>query len=178
MLIFNFEMVFPFIKECRYERCSFYDAGNTWNDRYYIDDLRQSVGFGIRWYSPIGPLRLEYGHIVNRKGLNDDSAGRLGIYHRHVYVNKERKKRNLNFLFTNKLERRFYMKRNIYLMAGFILLVFVWSTNSLAADKIGFINLQEIMQNSNAGKKAGEDLKKLYEKETSKSNQRKKSLRK
>jgi outer membrane protein insertion porin family len=54
----------------------FYDAGNTWNDRYYLDDLRQSVGLGLRWYSPIGPLRLEYGYIINRKGLNDDSIGR------------------------------------------------------------------------------------------------------
>ena len=58
------------------------------------------------------------------------------------------------------------MKRNIYLMTIITLLVFVWSTSSLAVDKIGFINLQEIMQNSNAGKKAAEDFKKFYEKET------------
>ena len=45
-------------------------------------------------------------------------------------------------------------------------LFFVWSTSSFAVDKIGFINLQEIMQNSNAGKKAAEDFKKFYEKET------------
>lgn len=56
------------------------------------------------------------------------------------------------------------MKRNIYLMGGIILLLFVWSTNSWAADKIGFINMREIMQNSTAGKKAGEDLKKVAEK--------------
>ena len=56
------------------------------------------------------------------------------------------------------------MKRNIYLMGGIILLLFVWSTNSLAADKIGFINVREIMQNSTEGKKAGEDLKKVAEK--------------
>jgi outer membrane protein insertion porin family len=76
MLIFNVEMVFPFIKESGMKIVAFYDAGNAWNDRYYLDDLRQSVGLGIRWYSPIGPLRLEYGHIINRKGLNDDSTGR------------------------------------------------------------------------------------------------------
>ena len=58
------------------------------------------------------------------------------------------------------------MKRNIYLIAGVILLVFVWSTNSLAADKIGFINLQEIIQDSTAGKKAGEDFKKFGEKKS------------
>ena len=46
------------------------------------------------------------------------------------------------------------------------LLVFAWSAGCLAVDKIGFINLQEIMQNSNAGKKASEDFKKFYDKET------------
>jgi Outer membrane protein len=58
------------------------------------------------------------------------------------------------------------MKRSFYLMAVIISLVFVWSTSSFAADKIGFINLREIMQNSNAGKKAAEEFKKFYEKET------------
>lgn len=58
------------------------------------------------------------------------------------------------------------MKRSIYLMSVITLLVFVWSTSSLAADKIGFINLQEIMQTSTAGKKAADDFKKFYEKET------------
>jgi outer membrane protein len=58
------------------------------------------------------------------------------------------------------------MKRSFYLMAVMIPLFFVWSTSSFAVDKIGFINLQEIMQNSNAGKKAAEDFKKFYEKET------------
>ena len=77
MLLFNVEMVFPFIKDAGMKGVIFYDAGNTWNDRYYLDDLRQSVGLGIRWYSPIGPLRLEYGYIINRKGLNDDSTGRF-----------------------------------------------------------------------------------------------------
>jgi len=76
MLNFNFELVFPFIKDSGMKLVAFYDAGNAWNDNYYLDDLRQSVGLGLRWYSPIGPLRLEYGHIVNRGGINDDSTGR------------------------------------------------------------------------------------------------------
>ncbi len=56
------------------------------------------------------------------------------------------------------------MKRNIYLLGGIILLLFIWSTNSLAAYKIGFINMREIIQNSTEGKKAGEDLKEVMEK--------------
>jgi outer membrane protein insertion porin family len=77
MLCFNFELVFPFIKDSGMKLVAFYDAGNTWNDNYYLNDLRQSVGLGLRWYSPIGPLRLEYGYIVNRGGIDDDSPGRF-----------------------------------------------------------------------------------------------------
>jgi outer membrane protein len=56
------------------------------------------------------------------------------------------------------------MKKNIYLIAGLVLLLFVWANTSYAVDKIGFISLQEIIQTSNAGKKAAEDFKKLYDK--------------
>lgn len=76
MLVFNAELVFPFIKDAGMKGVVFYDAGNSWNDKYDVGDLRQSVGLGLRWYSPIGPLRLEYGRIINRRGLNDDSDGR------------------------------------------------------------------------------------------------------
>jgi outer membrane protein len=58
------------------------------------------------------------------------------------------------------------MKKSIYLIAVITLLVFVCNSSSLAGDKIGFINLQEIMQISNTGKKAAEDFKKYYDKET------------
>jgi len=58
------------------------------------------------------------------------------------------------------------MKKNICLIAGFLLMSFVLIiTNGYAADsKIGFVNLREIMQSSNAGKKASEEFKKLYDK--------------
>ena len=46
------------------------------------------------------------------------------------------------------------MKRNIYLIAGFALLLFVMSNSAFAADKIGFVNIPEIIKNSNAGQKA------------------------
>ena len=65
------------------------------------------------------------------------------------------------------------MKKNIYLMAVIILLVFVWSTSSLAADKIGFVNLPTVMQDSTAGKKASEDFKKFLKRKPRKSNHQK-----
>jgi outer membrane protein len=59
------------------------------------------------------------------------------------------------------------MKKNIYLIAGLVLMFFVFAGfSAFAADKIGFINLREIMQNSIAGKKAGEEFKKLYDKKS------------
>ncbi len=59
------------------------------------------------------------------------------------------------------------MKRNICLLGGIILLLFVWSTNSWAAYKIGIINMREIIQSSAEGKKAGEDLREVAEKKQS-----------
>ena len=77
MLNFSWEIVFPLIKDAGMKGVIFLDAGNTWNGSYYLDDLRKTCGVGIRWYSPIGPLRLEYGYVLDRKGLNDDSVGRF-----------------------------------------------------------------------------------------------------
>jgi len=45
----------------------FFDAGNAFDiaENYRFDRLRTSVGVGIRWISPIGPLRLEWGYNLN-----------------------------------------------------------------------------------------------------------------
>jgi len=77
MEAFSAEIVFPLINDAGLKGVLFYDAGNTWNNAYHLDDLRMTCGAGIRWYSPIGPLRLEYGYILDRKGLNDDAMGRF-----------------------------------------------------------------------------------------------------
>jgi outer membrane protein insertion porin family len=41
----------------------FTDAGNAFddNENLSITRLRHSAGFGFRWFSPIGPLRFEWG---------------------------------------------------------------------------------------------------------------------
>ncbi|MBP1710416.1 MAG: outer membrane protein [Deltaproteobacteria bacterium] len=76
MMTFSLEVVFPLIKDAGMKGVLFYDAGNTWTSGYHLDDLIMTAGAGVRWYSPIGPLRLEYGYVLDRKGLNDDSTGR------------------------------------------------------------------------------------------------------
>jgi outer membrane protein insertion porin family len=44
------------------------DIGNVWgeNQTPKVDDLRASVGIGISWISPIGPLKLSYGQPVRK----------------------------------------------------------------------------------------------------------------
>jgi outer membrane protein insertion porin family len=76
MLTATAEVVFPLIKDAGMKGVVFYDTGNTWNGGYHLNDLRSTCGAGIRWYSPIGPLRLEYGYVLDNTGLNDDSKGR------------------------------------------------------------------------------------------------------
>ncbi len=58
------------------------------------------------------------------------------------------------------------MKKNIYLIAGFTLLLFLMSNSAFAADKIGFVNIPEVLKNSKAGKKAGAELTALAEKKS------------
>jgi len=62
-LIFNVELEIPILKEVGIRGVVFFDAGNAFNDSENIDilNLRTAVGFGIRWWSPVGPLRFEWG---------------------------------------------------------------------------------------------------------------------
>jgi outer membrane protein insertion porin family len=86
-IVFNSEVEFPLFKKVGISGVLFYDMGNAYNleDRYcsglqrknssisikfdpcfrplesLTTGLRKSVGFGFRWFSPIGPLRFEWG---------------------------------------------------------------------------------------------------------------------
>jgi outer membrane protein insertion porin family len=62
-VIFNAELEFPIFKEINLRGVFFFDAGNAYNEDQNIDilDLRTSMGFGFRWWSPIGPFRFEWG---------------------------------------------------------------------------------------------------------------------
>ncbi len=67
MALLNLEYRFPLLPKAGLVGVVFYDTGNSWSeeDNYKWSDLRSSVGAGIRWYSPVGPLRLEYGHVLD-----------------------------------------------------------------------------------------------------------------
>jgi len=79
----NLELEFPIIDKVGIRGVVFYDMGNAWNteDQFCrttpapqfpgvvspcfvsssILHVRTSTGFGIRWFSPLGPLRFEWG---------------------------------------------------------------------------------------------------------------------
>lgn len=73
---FNFEFTYPLLKDMGIVGVVFYDTGNVFGPDESIDlgTLRQSAGYGIRWYSPIGPIRIEAGHILDPKEGEDSSA--------------------------------------------------------------------------------------------------------
>ena len=75
MMIYNVEFRFPLLHEAGLVGLVFFDAGNvfTKDESYTFSDIKRSVGLGIRWYSPVGPLRLEYGKVLNR-GPEDPSG--------------------------------------------------------------------------------------------------------
>lgn len=76
--IFNFGGLFsllgtlefeqPLIKEAGLKWVVFYDAGNVWERSLGENGdfaLRTNYGFGLRWFSPIGVLRFEFGFPIN-----------------------------------------------------------------------------------------------------------------
>jgi outer membrane protein insertion porin family len=74
-LYFNTEWIFPLVKSMGLRGVVFYDAGKAFDENESIDlDLRQSVGCGIRWKSPMGPLRVEWGYNLSPE---DDEKSRV-----------------------------------------------------------------------------------------------------
>ena len=81
----NFELESPIIKSAGISVVAFFDAGNTFGDPWGDGpinplELRLAYGFGVRWFSPIGPLRFEYGFPINpredeRKAVFDFTIG-------------------------------------------------------------------------------------------------------
>ncbi|MCM2356572.1 MAG: outer membrane protein assembly factor BamA [Geobacteraceae bacterium] len=76
---FNAEFTFPLLKEVGLKGVAFFDIGNAYDgfDRIFSTSMQASYGAGIRWFSPIGPLRLEYGIPLNPRSGIDSASGKL-----------------------------------------------------------------------------------------------------
>lgn len=67
-LLYQLEFEFPLIAEAGIKGVAFFDAGQA-EDELSSANLYSDVGFGFRWFSPIGPLRFEWG-FPNRSNEN------------------------------------------------------------------------------------------------------------
>jgi len=65
-VIFNTELEVPILKELQMKGVLFFDTGSAF-DAVDAIDLRADLGFGFRWNSPMGPLRLEWGFPVPQR---------------------------------------------------------------------------------------------------------------
>jgi outer membrane protein insertion porin family len=79
----NTEYRFPMPKLKQYGIMGevFFDCGNVYgsNARAITPNVRTSMGGGIRWFSPMGPLRIEWGYNLNKKSYEQQSAWEFTI---------------------------------------------------------------------------------------------------
>ncbi len=82
--LFKSEFRFPLMKKSDLSGALFYDGGRVNIDNLastidYKAEWRDSVGVGIRYNLPIGPLNLEYAHKLNKKSYESDGAFHLSV---------------------------------------------------------------------------------------------------
>ncbi len=88
---YQMELEFPILESAGIRGVVFHDAGNAWNleptfcqapETADADPtsapcgfggIRTSIGFGLRWFSPLGPLRFEWGFPLARREGEDRS---------------------------------------------------------------------------------------------------------
>ncbi len=75
MVLFNAELLFPIIEDMGVRGVLFFDLGNSYLDFADItfDSLKKDVGGGIRWFSPMGPIRIEWGYNLDPEPGEDKS---------------------------------------------------------------------------------------------------------
>ena len=104
-IIANAEIEFPMFEKVGIRGVVFTDMGNSFNlEDFYcslrpngvdvskdpcmrpwnLDAYRQSWGFGFRWFSPIGPLRFEWG--IPFRTLPDRAFGGVRVHDRQLLL--------------------------------------------------------------------------------------------
>jgi len=77
---FNLEYTFPISRDLGLKGVLFFDTGNAWGENEeFFSDMRYSAGGGIRWFSPMGPLRLEWGYNLDPEEDEDPSLFEFSI---------------------------------------------------------------------------------------------------
>jgi outer membrane protein insertion porin family len=73
--ILNNEVIFPIVQSIGLKGVVFIDAGNafTTEDAFSWSETRAAAGGGLRWLSPLGPLRVELGIPIRKKSRDHKS---------------------------------------------------------------------------------------------------------
>ena len=68
-LINQTELIFPLINSAGLKGVVFYDIGEAFDDDQEIKfgELREAWGYGFRWSSPLGPIRIEFGFPLDKE---------------------------------------------------------------------------------------------------------------
>jgi outer membrane protein insertion porin family len=74
----NTEVIFPLLETQGLHGLVFYDAGQVMNDDENwgdaTDNIKNAVGVGIQWLSPMGPLSVVWGFNLDPRDDEDDSV--------------------------------------------------------------------------------------------------------
>ncbi|HSO09971.1 MAG TPA: outer membrane protein assembly factor BamA [Desulfoprunum sp.] len=72
----NWEILFPLAEGQGVQGLVFFDAGNVLDDDedWSVDSYRESVGLGLNWLSPMGPLKIVWGYNLDPLDDEDDSV--------------------------------------------------------------------------------------------------------
>ncbi|HSO72173.1 MAG TPA: BamA/TamA family outer membrane protein, partial [Thermodesulfobacteriota bacterium] len=81
MIQFNLEYIFPIFPSAGVKGVLFFDTGNVYSTDASIDagNFKKTAGLGVRWYSPMGPLRLEWGWNIDPKPGEDSNNWEFSI---------------------------------------------------------------------------------------------------
>ena len=79
-VVINHELHYPIGEELGIVAIAFVDMGDLWRKskdvEFEFGDMVKTFGGGVRWLSPLGPLRLEYGYVFD-SGDSDADGGKF-----------------------------------------------------------------------------------------------------
>ncbi len=80
-ILLNLELIFPLFEDIKMKGVVFFDAGNVWgeDEDWNFGDLRYSIGAGIRWISPLGPIRVEWGYNLDPRPSENQSEWNFSV---------------------------------------------------------------------------------------------------
>lgn len=79
--LINMELLFPLVEKMGMRGVIFFDAGNAFDseEAFALNKFRTDAGVGVRWASPLGPLRVEWGYNLDPEEDEDQSKWQFTV---------------------------------------------------------------------------------------------------